>query len=129
MSQFPQFDNAKLMLAASVQHCRILIEELPVGQIIVDENGVIRSIDSSTQSVLGFEDMEGRRIADFLVDGESAFPKSLSPVSYGDLGDMIFLSIKGTRYTAKVVCVPGPHQQTFLLSLVFDLGNRVDTKA
>ena len=119
MSEFTHFNNLKLAFASRVQLCRILIEELPIGQIIVDENGVIRSIDHSTQSVLGYEHVVGKRLSEFLLDGDAVFPKRLSPMSYRDLGEMTFLSKDETRYPAKVVCVPGPHAQTFLLSLIF----------
>lgn len=119
MSDFPQFDNAKLMIAASARHCRITIEELPVGQIIVDEFGNIRSIDRSTETLLGFENIRGKHMSELLVDAEKQFPKRLSPQNYGDLGEMAFRGKDDSPYPTRVVCVPGSHPQTFLLSVVF----------
>jgi len=117
MSKFPQYDNAKIMIAASVRHCRRTLEELPVGQIIVEENGVIRSIDNSTIQFFGLETPVGKRLCELL--GEPAkFPKKLSPAHYGDLGDWVFLSSNGTS-RGRIVCVPGVHHQTFLLTIVF----------
>ncbi len=120
MSDFPQFDNAKLMIAASVRHCRITVEELPVGQIVVDQLGNIRSIDRSTQTVLGFENSCGKHISEFLVDEEKMFPEKLSPNNCGDLGELAFRAKDETLIPARMVCIPGSHPQTFLLSLVFN---------
>jgi len=119
MSEFTQFDNAKLMIAASVRHCRLTIEELPVGQIVIDEIGKIRSIDASTERILGFENACGRSIVELLVEADKHFPRKLSPMNYGDLGVLSLQSTDGTLYHARVVCVPVPHPQTFLLSLIF----------
>jgi hypothetical protein len=119
MSDFPHFDNAKLMIAASVRHCRITIEELPVGQIVVDELGNIRSIDRSTETNLGFENICGKHISELFVDEGKPFPKKLSPRNYGDLGEMAFHAKDASLIPARLVCVPGSHPQTFLLSLVF----------
>ena len=119
MSDFSHFDNAKLMIAASVRHCRITLEELPVGQIVVDRLGNIRSIDRSTEAVLGFENTCGKHISEILVHEEKLFPENLSPKNFGDLGEMTFRAKNDSPYPAKVVCVPGSHPQTFLLSLVF----------
>ena len=119
MSEFPQFDNAKLMIAASVRHCRITLEQLPVGQIVVDQLGKIRSIDRSTETVLGFESICGKHISELLVKDQKSFPDKLSPQNYGDLGEMTFRASDKTLIPARLVCVPGSHPQTFLLSLVF----------
>jgi hypothetical protein len=119
MSQFPQFDNAKLMIASSVRHCRLTIEELPVGQIVVDDFGNIKKIDSSTERTLGFADTCGTPLSALLVDGERKFPTKLSPIHFGDLGVMLFRAVDETVYPARLVCVPGHHPQTFLLSLIF----------
>jgi hypothetical protein len=119
MSDFPQFNNAKLMIAASVRHCRFTIEELPVGQIIVDEFGNIRSIDRSTETVLAFGNIRGKHMSELLVDAEKQFPKKLSPQNCGDLGEMAFRAKDETLIPARLVCIPGSHPQTFLLSVVF----------
>jgi hypothetical protein len=122
MAEFPQFTNAKLMIAASVRHCRLTIEELPVGQIIVDECGIIKSIDSSTAHALGFENLAGKPLSMLLIDAVEKFPKKLLPTHCGDIGVMMFRSAGETVYFARLVCVPGPHPQTFLLSLIFQSG-------
>ncbi len=119
MSDFPRFDNAKLMIAASVRHCRTTVEELPVGQIVVDQLGNIRSIDRSTETVFGFENTSGKNISELLVEEEKLFPEKLSPQNYGDLGEVAFRAKSDSPYYARVVCVPGSHPQTFLLSLIF----------
>ncbi len=119
VSQFPQFDNAKLMIASSVRHCRLTLEELPVGQIIVDEFGKIKSIDSSTLQVLGFTNLYGKPMSELLVDAEKSFPEKLLPIHCGDLGLVVFQSASETVFSARLVCVPGPYPQTFLLSLIF----------
>lgn len=119
MSEFPQFDNAKLMIAASIKHCRTTIEDLPVGQIVVNEEGAIRSIDVSTEKALGYESLHSVLLYEIIVDGDRRFPRKLSPSAYGDLGEMVFLSIDKTQFRARVVCVPGPQSGVFLLSLVF----------
>lgn len=119
MSKFPQFDNAKLMIAASVRHCRITVEDLPVGQIVVDQLGNIRSLDRSTETMLGIEGSWGKHISELLVDAEQLFAKNRSPEKYGDLGKIKLRARDETLISARVVCVPGSHPQTFLLSLVF----------
>lgn len=119
MSEFPQFNNAKLMIAASVRHCRITIEHLPVGQIVVDEFGIVRSIDVITEETLGFKNLRGKMVSELLVDGRSVFPRRLSIANLGDLGDMTFRSYGGTDFPARIVCVPGSTPGTFLLSVAF----------
>ena len=119
MSEFPHFDNAKLMIAASARHCRTTIEDLPVGQIVVDEAGTIQSIDVSTEMALGFENIRGMRVLELLLDGYKCFPQKLSLSTIGDLGSNKFCSRDGKEFSARIVCVPGSHPKTFLLSIVF----------
>lgn len=119
MAEFPQFTNAKLMIAASVRHCRLTIEELPIGQVIVDEFAKIESVDSSTQKVLGIENPCGKPLSELLVDAEKSFREKLLPIHCGDLGTVVFCSASATVFPARLVCVPGPHPRTFLLSLIF----------
>ncbi|HIA55168.1 MAG TPA: hypothetical protein EYN91_24315 [Candidatus Melainabacteria bacterium] len=119
MSSFPEFDNAKLMIAASVRHCRNTVEDLPVGQIVVDERGAIRSIDLPTQRLLGLETLNGVLVFELVADVSNVFPSKFSAATFGDLGVVQFLSINKTEISSRVVCVPGPHPGTFLLSVVF----------
>jgi hypothetical protein len=119
MSKFPQFDTAKIMIAASVRHCRLTLEELPVGQIVVDEFGLIRSIDQSTMIVLGVETAHGAGLKQFVSQQSKQFPEQLSPANFGDMGEFQFLGRDNTLLSAHIVCVPDHHPQTFLLSIVF----------
>lgn len=119
MSEFPRFDIAKLMIAASARHCRTTIEDLPIGQIVVDEAGAIQSIDVSTEKALGFENVRGMQVADLLLDGDKCFPQRLSLSNVGDLGSNMFRSVEGKEFPSRIVCVPGSHPNTFLLSIVF----------
>ncbi|PZM83284.1 MAG: hypothetical protein DKT66_08990 [Candidatus Melainabacteria bacterium] len=119
MSEFPHFDNAKLMIAASARHCRITIEELPVGQIVVDEVGTIQSIDVSTEKALGFENACGIRVSELLLEADKCFPQKLSLANVGDWGSNKIHSVEGKEFAARIVCVPGAHPKTFLLSIVF----------
>lgn len=119
MAEFPQFNNAKLMIAASIRHCRTAIEDLPVGQIVVDKEGNIINVDASTREALGFENVDGMKVSALLVDAEKVFPQKLSLAFVGDLGVAAFPSAKGGRLPARIVCVPGAHRDTFLLSIVF----------
>lgn len=119
MAEFPQFNNAKLMIAASIRHCRTAIEDLPVGQIVVDKEGNIINVDASTREALGLENVDGMKVSALLVDAEKVFPQKLSLAFVGDLGVAAFPSAKGGRLPARIVCVPGAHRDTFLLSIVF----------
>lgn len=119
MSKFPQFDTPKIMIAASVRHCRFTLEELPVGQIVVDEFGLIRSIDVSTAEVLDCENSVGKPIGQYICRASKEFPAKFSPVHFGDLGEFQIRARDETLFLARVVCVPGNHPQTFLLSVVF----------
>lgn len=119
MSHFPEFDNAKLMIAASVKHCRNTIEDLPVVQIVVDEDGAIRSIDVPAKHLLGLEDFEEMRVLEIVADFVNVLPRRFSAATLGDLGVVQFLSTEKTELSARVVCVPGAHYGTFLLSVVF----------
>lgn len=118
MPNFPEFDNAKLMIAASVRHCRNTVEDLPVGQIVVDERGAIRSIDATTHRLLSLETLNGVLISELMADDSKLFPSQFSAATFGDLGVVQFLSVEKTAIPARVVCVPGSHPGTFLLSVV-----------
>ena len=119
MSEFPQFDTAKIMIAASVRHCRFTLEDLPVGQIIVDEFGMIKSIDVSTADVLGCENPIGTLVGQYFFRASKLFPTKFSPSHFGDLGEFQIRARDETLLPARVVCVPGNQPQTFLLSIVF----------
>lgn len=119
MSKFPQFDTAKIMIAASVRHCRITLEELPVGQVIVDAFGVIRSVDESTARAIGWEETSGDCFNQYVAATGKQLPEKLSPAHIGDMGEFQILAQDKTVLFARLVCVPGHHPQTFLLNLVF----------
>jgi len=119
MAEFSQFNNAKLMMAASIRHCRTMMEDLPVGQIVVDEEGTIINVDASTLGVLGFENVRGMKVSALLVDAEKVLPKRLSQAFAGDLGAVALSSAQGGNLPARIVCVPGAHPGTFLFSIVF----------
>jgi len=122
MSKFPQFDNAKIMIAASVRHCRFTLEDLPVGQIIVDENLQMRAIDVSSANIFGIETAASGHLSRFISPHGKQLPQKLSPAVFGDLGEFYFLAKDAQVLCARVVCVPGHHPHTFLLSIVFSSG-------
>lgn len=119
MAEFPQFNNAKLMIAASVRHCRTTIEDLPLGHIVVDEEGAIKSIDIFTRRYIGLEKTEGKRLHDLIMPSDVLFPREFSAKAIGDLGDVRFVSSSGLEVSARVVCVPGAEPGTYLLSVAF----------
>jgi PAS domain S-box-containing protein len=58
MRQTPSNQMTGLLLCSSVQHLRLTLEPMPVGQIVISSNGNIKSIDTSTERLLKYSARE-----------------------------------------------------------------------
>lgn len=60
----------ELLLMASVHHLRVTTEPLPVGQITLNRDGYIQSIDRFTEAVLNLEgaEVKGKHLSHILAD-------------------------------------------------------------
>jgi PAS domain S-box-containing protein len=80
--------EAEELLKQSESRVRLILETMPVGLVIIDEQGIIETVNSSTEQMLGYKtsDLAGKNLAtlfsDYSHNGHNGFPKLLDQASH-----------------------------------------------
>lgn len=110
-----------LLLQASVQHLRLTLETLPVGNICIDRFGEIESVDEWTQDILDFDGdtLRGRNITDLFEDKTAKFFQMIRHGTPGYAGRTSLKTHMGEPLWAEIVIAPTLQPNKYAFSLVY----------
>jgi PAS domain S-box-containing protein len=107
----------QLLLESRTHHMRATLEELPVGTISVNKNGIIEAIDSWIEKLLGFDARELilRSITTLFEDSAFEFLEMMRKNCQTYLGEIKLRTKAGEPLSAHLALVHGlePHRITF----------------
>lgn len=114
-------DLTQLLLEARIHHTRITMEELPIGRVVIGQTGVIESIDSWTEHILDFADVDlrGRSVARIFPELALVLFELMSTRKFGLAGSTNLRTRVGNSITAQVVLIPAAEPRRFVCEIVF----------
>ena len=112
--------RTELLLAASTQHLRLTLEELPVGTIAVTDQGVIENIDGWVERRLEFDEksLPGCSIASIFEDSASHVLELMRNRIYGFAGQLAMRTRSGSIRVASIALMPGSYPRQFIFSVI-----------
>ncbi len=128
-------DAAVERIVTQVQNARVLIESAPTGIVVVDEQGVIKLVNSSTERQFGYnrQDLVGKRF-EVLVpaphlaeypDAREAFLQKPEARTIGAGRNLSGRRKDGTEFPVEIALNPvGRNGRTAVLATVIDISDR-----
>ncbi|MGH9548559.1 MAG: hypothetical protein ACRD3W_04255 [Terriglobales bacterium] len=104
-----EYDLTQLLAQASVQHLKLTLEPMKVGEIIVDSKGMVERIDRWTQEHLSLspDELKGIHISRLFESCDVDFTTLLNERTFGYVGQVILRTRGELRPTAALVLVEG----------------------
>jgi hypothetical protein len=111
----------RLLLNARVQFTRVTLEELPVGSITLDEQGVIQSIDALSEGLFDSGDppILGSKVTTIMSEDAGAFLDKLCDASVGTFWQTRLRTTGGAQIDVTMTLARSIVASTYVLSIFY----------